>query len=217
MVGGRGKGKGKAAARPSTMPPTIIDLPIPSQTAIEQLSLGSSHSVALLSDGRCLAWGSNLKNQLAISNLPRVVQEGTSWGGSYFLAPKSAVYMSTEGDGDDQGEQRMEIWSVGSNTHSQLLRGPSSQNEELGRAHLDDTPRQLTVGSEHVMVICRSSAVKEDKLYVGGWNEHGNLGLGDQIDRPQLTPVDLSSIYAGPPGKIEGCWAGCAASWIWVE
>jgi alpha-tubulin suppressor-like RCC1 family protein len=28
-------------------------------------------------------------------------------------------------------------------------------------------------------------------IYCSGWNEHGNLGVGDRTDRPAFTHVDL--------------------------
>ncbi|RXK35730.1 hypothetical protein M231_07019 [Tremella mesenterica] len=51
---------------------------------------------------------------------------------------------------------------------------------------------------------------KELELWTGGWNEHGNLGLGHLQDRDRLEKVSL-------PGKVLNMWAGCANSWILVD
>ena len=33
----------------------------------------------------------------------------------------------------------------------------------------------------------------EEELYSWGWNEHGNLGLGDKVDRAELTKVPFDT------------------------
>ena len=32
---------------------------------------------------------------------------------------------------------------------------------------------------------------EDDKLYSWGWNEHGNLGLGDKLDRNKPCMIDV--------------------------
>lgn len=178
--------KGKGKARPSTMGPTEILLDIPTGVHIVDLSLGASHSLALLSDGHVLAWGSNAKGQTTgVSELANIRQACATWGGSYF-----------------RDESR--IWSQGSNTHSQLLR--AADTPDRGPVRLDASPSSLCAGTEHVLVLASNG---DPSLYSGGWNEHGNLALGDVDDRPRLVKVDIS-------GRPENMWAGCAASWVWI-
>jgi protein ATS1 len=68
---------------------------------------------------------------------------------------------------------------------------------------------RIIAGSEHLLVHDQSEG---GKLWSGGWNEHGNLGLGDQGDRPRLIRVPLPHA-----GDIRAIWAGLAATWVWVE
>jgi protein ATS1 len=165
--GGR-KGKGKAVARPTTYPPTTLHLPLGHAERIIDISLGSSHSLVLTSQGRVLAWGSNQKGQItSTTELKTTTAISASWGGSYFTTSTG------------------QLLSQGSNIYSQLLHG-----------------------SEHLLCVLKCAG--ELGLWVGGWNEHGNLGLGDLDDRAELTRVHLE-------GRIKGVWGGCASTWVWVE
>jgi protein ATS1 len=183
------KGKGKGVAQASILPPTEIVIPGLGGSKVIDISLGASHSVVLLNDGRVLAWGSDGKGQISgLSEMQGVRAIATTWNGTYLLS--------------EQG-----LWSQGSNTHSQLLR-PDGGVAASGPGHLEkgNTAERLVAGTEHILVI----DAEERALWVGGWNEHGNLGVGDQVDRDRLTKVETG-------GEVLAAWGGCAASWIWVD
>ncbi|WVR07795.1 hypothetical protein IAU60_004838 [Kwoniella sp. DSM 27419] len=188
---GKGKGKGKAIARPSTSPPTLIDLPIPAGCRVVDLALGASHSLVLLSNGQVLGWGSDIKGQITdVHHLARVRQIAATWGGSYFLT-------------------RDGLYSQGANTHGQLLHPDGSASKRAGIGIPDAwEAERIVAGSEHLLALARKEG--EEALLTGGWNEHGNLALGDQVDRSSLTRVILSE-------RIGGMWGGCASTWISVE
>jgi protein ATS1 len=186
--GGR-KGKGKAVARPTTYPPTTLHLPLGHAERIIDISLGSSHSLVLTSQGRVLAWGSNQKGQItSTTELKTTTAISASWGGSYFTTSTG------------------QLLSQGSNIYSQLL------HISDGRAPIDIPVgwevERIVAGSEHLLCVLKCAG--ELGLWVGGWNEHGNLGLGDLDDRAELTRVHLE-------GRIKGVWGGCASTWVWVE
>lgn len=189
---GKGKGKGKAATYPSILPPTIIDLPTPSGQPVVNIALGASHTLALLPNGDVLAWGSNAKGQLSgLTGTEGATGIAATWGGSYLLSSTGTLS------------------SQGSNTHSQLLRGSECAitGGEVGIPEGWDIER-IVAGSEHLLVLARRG--DEEGLWAGGWNEHGNLALGDQEDRDRLQRIDLK-------GRIRALWAGCATSWVWVD
>ncbi|GAA5877232.1 hypothetical protein JCM16303_006208 [Sporobolomyces ruberrimus] len=89
---------------------------------------------------------------------------------------------------------------------------------------------RLVAGSEHLLAIVTppsplasslpsSSHPQRQDLYTWGWNEHGNLGLGqgDLLDRNE--PVRVGGVIEerlneGEGGRIEGVWAGMATSWV---
>jgi len=183
------KGKGKGVARPTTYPPTTLDLPLKDGELILDISLGASHSLVLTSNHRVFGWGSNQKGQLTtISQLNDIKSISASWGGSYFTTSSG------------------EILSQGSNIYSQLL------HISDGRAPINIPEgwevERIVAGSEHLLCLLKRGG--EVGLWVGGWNEHGNLGMGDLVDRGELTRVHVN-------GQIKGIWGGCASTWVWVE
>jgi protein ATS1 len=193
----------RAAARSS--PPKTIALPLEDGGHVLDLALGAAHSLALLSSGRVLAWGADTKGQIGgLDAITTANGIGATWGGSYLLLA-SAVHLDKPG---------LELWSQGSNSHSQLLQpgdtvggkvelpqaGPVGPGTQSGVA-------QLVCGSEHVVL-----RLQDGSVLAGGWNEHGNLGLGDETDRSALEEVALPR-----GGRALGVWAGCAATWIWAD
>lgn len=206
----KGKGKGKAAIKTSTFPPTTLipSTPLEPGEQIIDLSLGASHSVALTDRGRVLAWGSNSKGQISTLNpsLPSKIDPG---GLGAVAATWSNTYLLTRRD--------CKLLSQGSNNHSQLLRPLSTDSVPRGEVRQpfreEWTIVGLIGGSEHLLVHAKHNQTSEGAIWAGGWNEHGNLGVGDQEDRGALERVALG------PGNIniKGAWAGCATSWVWVE
>jgi protein ATS1 len=206
---GRVKGKGKAGTagkstlRPPTLPPTALELPISSGARIVDLRLGASHSLALLSDGSVLAWGSDTKGQISgIASLSDVSRIAATWGGSYFIR---------------QARDGAELLSQGANTYSQLLRPLGETGRDSVRLPPGAVAR-LAAGSEHMLaqIETDSGGLRESELYVGGWNEHGNLGLGDQKDRSGLVRVE--QIAGGSEThRIKGIWGGCGSSFVELE
>ncbi|WVO12484.1 hypothetical protein L204_100084 [Cryptococcus depauperatus] len=183
----KAKGKAKASPYPAISPPKIIPLPIPPGVCIVDLALGASHTLILLSDGTVLGWGSNLKGQIAdIHQYHAVKGIAATWGGSYIHTAKG-------------------LYSQGSNTHSQLLRDDTAQTSRVEMPAGWEVER-IVAGSEHLLVLARKG--EEVQLFTGGWNEHGNLALGDQRDRAALTQVDLEKY------KVRQLWAGCASTWM---
>lgn len=190
IVGWGASRKGELSAA-TTSPPTLIDLPLQPGQHVIDIALGASHTLALLSDGSVLGWGSNLKGQITgVHELGNVKAIAATWGGSYFLTS----------DG---------VYSQGSNTHSQLLRGQASS--ERGKINIPGgwQAKKIVAGTEHLLVLARKDG-QEDVLFSGGWNEHGNLAMGDERDRDALERVELK-------GKVLGLWGGCASTWVWVE
>ena len=187
-----GKGKAKARTYPTTLPPTPLKLDMPPDTTIVDIGLGAAHTLVLLSNGSVLGWGSDAKGQITdIRAMNDVIRIGAMWGGSFFQCPSG-------------------IYSQGSDTHGQLCRGAGAGAIERGIVQMDEGDeaadgdvRKMVLGSEHVVVVDR-------EMWVGGWNEHGNLGLGDPVDRSRLTRV------SGIDG-VRGVWCGLAATWVWMH
>ncbi|GMK54481.1 hypothetical protein CspeluHIS016_0110670 [Cutaneotrichosporon spelunceum] len=178
--------RGKSKARVRTLPPTELALDLPSP--IVDISLGASHTLILLANGRVLAWGNNLKGQITgLRDVADVSAIGATWNGSYIL--------------NDQ------FWSQGSNTHGQLLRSDTGETHgPRATVTVAGGLETFAAGSEHILALSRASSRMD--LWTGGWNEHGNLGLGNTADGAQLVNTGMHASRV---------WAGCAASWALIE
>lgn len=177
--------KGKGPTLPAVSSPVEVQLDLPDK--IVDIALGASHSVVRTGDGGVRAWGSDAKGQVAGLTAPSSVQASAiaaTWGGTYLV-------------------QQGQVWSQGSNTHSQLLRTSSSPR---GLVQTPAGVATIAAGSEHIL----ATTTQHRTLSAGGWNEHGNLGVGDVVDRAELVPVTLN-------GSVRAIWGGCAASWVLLE
>lgn len=175
---------------------TPTEVKVPSEDSIAQVACGSQHSLVLTSSGRLFGCGSNRFEQLGrSSSLAKSVTMMEIHGP---WAPLRAVACSWHSSFAIDRHGR--VWSWGRNNHGQ--RGRSS-SDIIGQVPLPVTSKtQLNAGSEHCIVR------QGDNVYVWGWNEHGNLGLGHTDDILLPTKLELSL-------KAKGIAAGCGTTWIW--
>ena len=154
-------------------------------------ALGTQHTVYLRASGELVGLGSNRKGQLeGLAALADVAQVACTWNGTYALLRDGRVL------------------ATGSNTHSQLGRGPVSVSVPAARSGSGLGPvvfpfdakthkvTRLVCGSEHVLCLVDVSASRtnaegdcgerregrEREVWGWGWNEHGNLGIGGTAD-----------------------------------
>lgn len=173
------KGKGKAASRPAPAAPrSSTPVAIPVTGTVRQVAVGSAHTL-ILSD-KLHAFGSDAKGQIRGLNGLEAEQIAASWNGSYVLK--------------DGG-----LRAQGADTHGQLC-GAGSNGGEVSLP-FDAKVKRIVAGSEHLLVV-----LQDGTLLAGGWNEHGNLGLGDERDRDALVEV--------PGVTATRAWAGCATSFV---
>lgn len=199
-------------------------------TAPFALSLGRDHTVVRVpfgwmnDDGRdgqpqLLLMGSNKNQQLQHPVIKTPLRSlGCTWNASLYLHDEATIVGS------------------GKNDHGQL---GCSGEEALGTVHL---PRAVTrvesieCGSEHCLALVRSGADRAPHVYGWGWNEHGNLALGDRHgsagegddegeDEDERTPVVVWPPRDTPPAvdaahidaEPVGVWAGCATTFVQVR
>lgn len=173
------KGKGKMASRPAPAAPrssTPVEISVPGR--VRQVAVGAAHTLILADT--LLALGSDAKGQVRGLNGLAAEQVAASWNGSYVLK-----------DG--------QLRAQGSDTHGQLC-GAGENGGEVSLP-VDAQVRRIVAGSEHLLVVLQDGTV-----LAGGWNGHGNLGLGDERDRDALVEV--------PGVKATRAWAGCATSFV---
>ncbi|KAH6911164.1 regulator of chromosome condensation 1/beta-lactamase-inhibitor protein II [Coprinopsis sp. MPI-PUGE-AT-0042] len=187
---------GQKGDRPRAIPLDVSD--------IHDVHVGSQHTLVRTSSGRAIGLGSNRKGQLDLPRVDHVAAVGCTWNGSYALL------------GDVNGQT--EIHGVGKNTHGQLGRGqgdsapatpqiqfPTSLNARLRAS-------KLSCGTEHVLTLWKGR--DDTEAWGWGWNEHGNLGLGDTQDvygPTKVWPNEQTS------GRAVDIWTGSGTSWVLVN
>ncbi|KAL7009699.1 alpha tubulin suppressor [Cystobasidiomycetes sp. EMM_F5] len=202
---------GSAAGQVSCSHPARV-----SSGQVQQVAVGSLHSVVLTDDATCMLYGSNKKGQLG--HLDTAVSYNTLSGlvsaesGTVALKSVYATWKSTFVLGDD--DEGTCLFSFGDNAFGQLGRdskviGDAGQ-VEIG-LDLHKNIRGVAAGSEHVLALIDGN--EESQVWGWGWNEHGNLGLGDANLLNQLRPIKLWT--AGDfTGSVNSVHAGNGTSWI---
>lgn len=183
----------------SVSTPTRLDTP----HHVSSISLGSRHTLFLTNQGSVYAFGENRFGQCGVD--PATVKPITRPNSSKaakdiipvpqkVILPTSAAEMTKIRTGwnfslvfVDGAPQR--VYLFGRNNYGQLGLGTTSPLEwtpiELDLAFLcKDSLLQVECGSEHTLLLSRAS-----KVYSFGWNDHGQLGHGDETDRSEPTLV----------------------------
>jgi alpha-tubulin suppressor-like RCC1 family protein len=158
---------------------------------------GGDHTVALKSDGTLWAWGGNFDGQLGLGDTtdrhsPVQVGSENKWvsikgGGAHNIALKA--------DGT--------VWTWGLNDRGQLgytsleTCGGHACSTSPGQVGSDNRWVLVSAGSYHIM------ALKSDgTLWAWGYNNYGQLGLGDTTDK--YSPVQVGS---------DNNWVSITAGW----
>mmetsp|Transcript_3241 Transcript_3241/g.5217 ORF Transcript_3241/g.5217 Transcript_3241/m.5217 type:complete len:223 (+) Transcript_3241:160-828(+) len=156
--------------------------------SIVQVACGQKHTAALDSKGRVWTFGSNRRNQLGArgdgsEGVPAVVKP---WNDGVVKAKKVSCGWSHTVVLDE--ERRIHAFG----------RNDLGQCSEL-QGFWDD----VEAGSE--MILARQG----EQVSAVGWNEHGNLGVGDTENRIQEAELPL---ILSPPFLIAAGGGHCAAT-----
>ncbi|BAS26954.1 RCC1 repeat-containing protein [Limnochorda pilosa] len=155
-------------------------------TNAAELAGGTSHSLALKSDGTVWAWGSNGAGQLGdgtttTSGVPVQVKGP---GGTGLFTSVAAVAsgsfhnLALRNDGS--------VWAWGSNVYGQLGDGSTANRSTPVQVSGLTDPVAIAGGTRH------SLALKSDgTLWAWGSNDSGQLGDGTLIDRPVPSQVNF--------------------------
>ena len=175
-----------------------------SRPRVTQIALGNQHTVLRHLDGSVTTFGSDRKGQIGdVSSLQAITAVQCTWNGTVAVTADSCTLL---------------VSSSGVNGAGQLGR----PNGEPGFAPVDlyldrKLLETIACGSEHTLVVLRSVG-GDGELWGWGWNEHGNLGVGDtsnvQIPTKLWPPPAGDSVVDAEPAAA---WAGCGTSWMLVD
>lgn len=236
--------------------PKIIDTPYGDEDPVISFATGAHHTVFLHESGRLSSMGSNKKNQLALNTLhdtntdpvtlSMVSFVGCTWNGTYAV-DSGKLYATGSYERGQLGIGPLCRPSPESNAClSPKYRGQSGHSpvkvqfpfsfDALDAS--DHVLNKIACGSEHVLALVLRTQINSGtdgnctvllpEVWGWGWNEHGNLGLGETSD--VYTPTRIwpaSSLKMGMVRHIPddalskssavGIWAGCGTSWIALE
>ena len=161
----------------------------------------STSSFAFDQQGRLWAWGNNESGQLGIGNITSqdspvlVPLDGLAAGGVPVVSFNTVVVGGTHTLALDQ-EGR--LWAWGNNTYGQLgIGGTTSQNRPTLVPLAGLSADGIAVTSFDVLIAGHSHIFALDqqgRLWAWGANGHGELGLGDIVNRNRPTFVPLTDL-----------------------
>ena len=184
---------------PEDSTPTLL----PGFTGIQEIALGRYHTVALKANGTVWTWGNNASGQLGngttIDNMVLSVVPGLTevvavaaggdwvvvagrWGGGYSVALKK--------DGS--------VWAWGDNQFGQLGNG-TYNNYSTSPVKVPVISRVIAIAAGYSHTLALDS---DGKLWAWGFNDRGQLGLGDGTKGyiwivPELVGTGFTNLAAG--------------------
>lgn len=226
---------GSGATEAITYSPVILPVKASVGSDKPAIALGHQHTAIIIpgnaKEPPVLLLGNNKKGQLGGSDpkirenasFPTIIEEEAehdaerrrrgplevfaNWNASFIL---------------DRGANK--LYSFGNNASGQLGRESQASLGEIDAVNfaIEATTKseqggerkifQVATGSEHTLAILEDSEGQR-KVYGWGWNEHGNLGLGEGV----LEDVRRPAVLHIPEGsQIHSVHAGNGTSWIAV-
>lgn len=176
-------GNGSTSTTQSSVPVQVVNL-----SGVVAISAGSSHALALRSDGNVWAWGANSSGELGggssdfarhpeprlVPGLPNI--SAIAAGSNY-----SIVIDRTDGS----------LWAWGSNVNGRLGDGTTTARSSPVRVLGVSQVTSISPGELHCAVVTQDSSV-----WTWGSSRWGQLGLGTSDLNPHLVPVKVPSLHA---------------------
>jgi alpha-tubulin suppressor-like RCC1 family protein len=166
--------------------PVPVPTANPSLGPLSAVAGGNRHSLGFRSDS-LFVWGANTFGQLGLDQAEALLpvelrletgvrKVASGWNHSVVLMENGDVRTAGKGGMGQLGGGKFE----NCNRFRTVMQGVE----------------EMESGSEHVL------CVKGGKVYVWGWNEHGNLGTGDRVDRAEPTEIGQRAVAVAAGGAV---------------
>ena len=187
---------GNNSTTQSTVPVAVTGTGVLSGKTVVAVAAGSSHSVALCSDGTLAAWGYNFYGQLGNnsttqSNVPVAVNLTGVLTGKTVVAVAAGQYHSIALCSDGT------VAAWGYNGNGQLGNNSTTQSNVPVAVNLTGVLSGKTVvavaaGSSHSIALCSDGTVT-----TWGYNAYGQLGNNSTTDSSVPVAVNLTGVLSG--------------------
>ncbi|MDP1579159.1 MAG: choice-of-anchor D domain-containing protein [Candidatus Didemnitutus sp.] len=216
-------GDGSTFARTFPTPVTTAGTPLAGRTVVA-VAAGSSHTLALCSDGTLVAWGLNVYGQLGDGTTTNrfapvtVSTAGTPLAGRTVVAITAGRHFSLAlcSDGTVAGWGDNSSGQLGDNTLT--VRHTPVAVVQAGTPLAGRMVVAISAGGNHVVARCTDGT-----LAAWGYNAHGQLGDGTTVDRrlpvavtraaTPLEEVTVTAIAAGTFHSVALGADGSLAAW----
>ncbi len=195
--GGNGSGQlGNNSTTDSLVPVAVNATGVLSGKTVVAVSAGSSHSLALLSNGTVAAWGNNYSgllgnNSTINSSVPVLVNTAGVLAGKTVIALSAgrdhSLALCSDGTVAAWGFQGFGALGNNSTTSSMVPVAVSTAGVLAGK-----TVIAVSAGGSHSLALC-----SDGTLTAWGYNYHGELGTNDTANRYTPTAVSAATLTAG--------------------
>lgn len=175
---------GDGSIAPSTVPKQINNSNTGAITSWKDVSAGQHHTCAIANSNDLYCWGNNDAGQLGINSTahqatPVKIEHTTGWqdvesGGSHTCAV----------------DETLDIYCWGLNVRGQLANGANIDTNQPTLYNNSPDWVYISSGRLHSCGLRGDPAEPSHKLYCGGINDYGQLGLGSTANQSQPIQVE---------------------------
>jgi uncharacterized repeat protein (TIGR02543 family) len=195
--GSNGSGQLGDGTTTSRNTPRLINVPnLQSGESMAHISAGSSHSLAVTTQGRVYAWGANGLGQLGDGTYndrltPTLINVPSLQSGETIAQVTAGYYhtlaVTTQG----------RVYAWGSNGSGRLGDGTTTSRNtptliNVPNLQSGETIAQVTAGSVHSLAV-----TTQGRVYAWGYNGSGQLGDGTYNDRLTPTLIHVPNLQSG--------------------
>ncbi len=177
-------------------------------TGVTAVSAGGAHSIALLSNGQAMSWGSDTEGQLGINNaqttyyIPTTVCIAPAYAtptgnGTQALVGVTAIAAGGSHslfltNGTTANGTSAQVWASGNNGYGQLGNGNTTNQSGVVPVSITGTVLAIAAGLDHSLALVDDGSHVTGTVWAWGYNYYGQLGNGGALTfTPFTSPAQV--------------------------